>query len=73
MSARRKRAGANRTIAVCKSVELACPHCDGDVPAPDGSLYWTVEELRAVEGEKRSCPACDEPITLTLPSSVRAA
>lgn len=59
--------------AVATAVEVACPHCGGEVPAPNGSLFWTTDELRAAcdENTARDCPECDEPILMIVPSSVR--
>jgi DNA-directed RNA polymerase subunit RPC12/RpoP len=43
---------------VCFEVE--CPHrkCHETVPAPNGSEFWTREELELKEGQEIMCPNC---------------
>lgn len=48
------------------SVQVDCPHCGESIPAPCGSIFWTVGELeRAISAEPdRTCDGCDAPIAL---------
>jgi hypothetical protein len=60
-----------RAVAKCRAIELTCPNCGLDIPAPCGSLYWTVEELGDAFGRSHKC-SCGEESLLILPASVRA-
>lgn len=43
------------TLAVC------CPHCGEPYPSPDnGSDAWMPQQVRAANGTKLTCVACDE-------------
>ena len=39
------------------AVEVTCPACGEDQPAPKGSLYWTQEDLAGAE--TLTCCSCD--------------
>lgn len=42
---------------VIAAVDLLCPECGETIPAPGGSLFWTVDEL-PVTGSVIACPSC---------------
>ena len=48
------------------SVSVDCPHCGESLPAPCGSLFWTLAELAKAISERpdRVCDGCDEPFVL---------
>ena len=47
-------------IATAAAVEIICPHppCGETIEAPNGSLFWTVEELRWAEPITRESVRC---------------
>lgn len=58
---------AKAASVVATAVEVACPHCDAPVTAPNGSMFWTVSELRAVAGRCR-CDTCMLDMRIAVPA-----
>lgn len=57
---------------VAEAVNLVCPHCAAEVPDPDnGSLFWTVEQVRQETGKESDCDSCENPIRISMTRSVR--
>lgn len=48
------------------SVQIDCPRCGESLPAPCGSVFWTVDELAKAIADQpdRTCDGCDEPFVL---------
>lgn len=53
------------------SVSVDCPHCGESLPAPCGSLFWTITELaKAINSQPdRVCDSCEEPFRLRQQNS----
>lgn len=48
---------------IVAAVDLLCPYCGEDIPAPDGSLFWTVEELELCDSKEHlTCNGCDRAV-----------
>lgn len=55
------------------SVEVDCPSCGESLPAPCGSLFWTVDELSSAidSAPLRTCNSCEEPFMLRQQSKAQ--
>jgi len=40
-----------------KTYEIECPGCEETIPHPNGSLFWTAEEISLIK--IRICDACN--------------
>lgn len=48
------------------SLQIDCPRCGESLPAPCGSVFWTLDELTTAlkDQPERTCDGCDEPFVL---------
>lgn len=51
--------------ATSETFTITCPHCGQVIPAPNGSLFWTLAELQCTF-KLRRCSGCDS--SFFLPS-----
>lgn len=66
-------AKVKRRLAIlsASTVEVLCPECSAQQPAPDnGSDMWTPEQIRAASARKWACVSCDAPLLLTTQNRV---
>lgn len=48
---------------VAEAVNVCCPHCGEPQPDPDNASHmWTHAQVARVNGTRRTCTACDEPM-----------
>lgn len=53
------------------AVEILCPQCDQCVPAPNGSEFWSVDEVDLLPTPQVVCPVCETALRLTMPKDVK--
>lgn len=57
---RKKRAPRKTARKTVTSIELTCPTCEETIPAPGGSLFWTVAECGPQNADKCYCRHCNQ-------------
>lgn len=57
------RARVKDALIIATALAVLCPHCGAEQPDPEaGSDIWEPRQLERLNGSKRKCVSCDEPI-----------
>lgn len=52
------------------AVDIECPKCEETIPHPNGSLYWSVDELPESPAEVK-CPLCERVLNIKIPKETK--
>ncbi len=60
-----------RAAIYAETVCVLCPNCSEPAYAPNGSEYWTIQELVATGCREHVCNSCDENYGVALFDTVQ--
>lgn len=60
-----------RAVIYAETVVVLCPHCSEPAYAPNGSEYWTIQELVGTGCREHICNACEEKYSAALFGTVQ--